>query len=556
MGILQNLDLLTVGITVAGIVVLGFAVYLNNRKSATNTAFLLFSVSSALYSIVNYLSYQDYSLFSQNLEVRLWIIRATIFLAIWHAFLLFHFFYIFPLEKTILGKWYKGLLLPLVILCSILNLSPWVVGGLTSISGNQVSLPIFGPASALFGALSIFLIVAGLVILIKKTRRFRNVLRKQSRLILLGTIITHGLIIVGNLVLPTIFGVVTFVPFAPLFTIPFVVLTAYSILKHKLFNIKVMATAVLVFVLAVVTFLEIIFSDALGQVVFRSSVFLLVLIAGILLIRSVLREVKQRERIEELAKDLTASNDKLFVLNEKLHEIDKQKTEFVSIASHQLRSPLTAIKGYSSMLLEGSFGNMEEKVKGAVSVVFESSQKLVSVIEDFLNVTRIELGSMKYNMADFDFRQMTERVVKELQMTAWRDRQEINLNIGEGDYKMNGDEGKLTQVIHNLVDNAIKYSEEGPIEVNLSRVTTNPAGANETKSHFRLAIKDKGVGLAPEAIKRLFQKFGRGEHAGDVNAGGTGLGLFIAKQIVEAHNGRLWAESEGLGKGSTFIAEL
>ena len=247
-----------------------------------------------------------------------------------------------------------------------------------------------------------------------------------------------------------------------------------------------------------------------------------------------------------VALDRAVLDEQLKVANEKLKELDRLKSEFVSIAAHQLRSPLTAIKGYSSMVLEGSFGPITDKVKGAVDVVFQSSQKLVLVIEDFLNITRIELGKMKYEMTDIDLKDIASEVVKELDHSVTSRGLKLIYEPNANQFPIHGDKGKISQVLGNLIDNAIKYTKEGSITITLEK-----AGGKS-----RVLVKDTGVGIPAEVIPKLFQKFSRADDAGKVNIKGTGLGLYVAKQIVDAHNGKLWAESEGASKGSTFFLEL
>lgn len=260
-----------------------------------------------------------------------------------------------------------------------------------------------------------------------------------------------------------------------------------------------------------------------------------------------------KDQITSLVNVVTVALDRatlyqqIKLANEKLRELDKAKTEFVSIASHQLRAPLTAIKGYTSMILEGSFGEVGEKARGALSVIFQSSQKLVSVIEDFLNITRIELGKMKYEMTNFDLQQLIELVAKELKLMIESKGLKLVLDWDRTqNYQINADYGKISQVVNNLIDNAAKYSKQGEIKIVLTKAD----------GKVRLAIKDQGTGLTPETMNKLFNKFVRADGAGQANVAGTGLGLYVAKQIVEAHGGRIWAESEGEGKGSTFSFEL
>jgi len=247
-----------------------------------------------------------------------------------------------------------------------------------------------------------------------------------------------------------------------------------------------------------------------------------------------------------LALDKSILYQQISAANEKLRELDRQKTEFVSIASHQLRSPLTAIKGYSSMILENSYGELTDKLRQPMQNIFDSSQRLVVIIEDFLNVTRIELGKMKYDFTILNWRDLAERVVNELKPTIEKKGLSIDFSAGEGSYMVNADTGKLSQIISNIIDNAAKYTPTGAIHVSME----------EGDSVVRLIIRDTGVGIPAETIPKLFEKFVRADDAGKVNYSGTGLGLYVAKQMVEAHKGKIWAESEGAGKGSSFFVEL
>ncbi|MBI2482323.1 MAG: hypothetical protein HYV76_02065 [Candidatus Vogelbacteria bacterium] len=260
----------------------------------------------------------------------------------------------------------------------------------------------------------------------------------------------------------------------------------------------------------------------------------------------------EKESIDNFVNIIAVALDKAIlyqqiqIANTKLKELDRQKTEFVSIAAHQLRSPLTAIKGYSSMVLEGSFGEINDKAREAIDRVFQSSQRLVNVIEDFLNVTRIELGTMKYELTDFNIADVARRVLEELKPNIEKQGLSAIFKADNGDHIVHGDVGKVSQVIGNVIDNAIKYTSQGSIELTLT----------STPELVTLAIKDTGDGIAKESLPKLFQKFIRADDAGKLNIKGTGLGLYVARQIIEGHHGRIWAESEGKGHGSTFLIEL
>lgn len=344
--------------------------------------------------------------------------------------------------------------------------------------------------------------------------------------------------------------------FGPIGMLIFLGFLAYMIVTFKTFNIKLLATQAFVIVLNILIFSQFFFIQTTTNKILNTLTFGAALLIGIRLVRSVKKEVEARETIEGLAKKLAASNTELEEANEKLKKLDQQKSEFVSIASHQLRSPLTVIKGYLSMFLEGEpmlgdvkHGTVTEKGAEVMDIMFQSTNRLVHIIEDFLNVSRIEQGRMKYEMSDFDVRHMAAEVVGEL--TAEAERKKLTLTLEDktptSSYMVTADSGKIRQVIGNVIDNSIKYTQQGAVTVSLER------RGNEA---IRIAVKDTGIGISPENLKNLFQKFSRASNAGKVNVTGSGLGLFVAIEIIKAHGGKLWAESEGEGKGSTFIIEI
>lgn len=255
---------------------------------------------------------------------------------------------------------------------------------------------------------------------------------------------------------------------------------------------------------------------------------------------------KQNLELARLYKQVDSLNHELSVANEKLKSLDKLKTEFLSLATHQIRSPLTAIKGYASMVIDGDFGVINDKAKEAVDRIFQSSNNLALIIEDFLNVSKIESGGMKYEKVNFDLAEIASFMAKDLSIVAEKHGLKLAYNDDKNaPYTVNGDKEKLRQIVLNFIDNAIKYTKTGSINVSLSR----------KKDKVIFAVKDTGVGITPEIMATLFQKFARGDGA-RMNTAGSGLGLYVAKEIVEAHNGRVWAESEGRDKGSTFFMEL
>lgn len=286
--------MLSVAVAIAGTFILGFTVFFTDKKSITNKTFLLFSIITGIWGLANFFGYK---LTDPNIAFIL--LRLVMFLAVLQAFSIFQLFYVFPNTTVVFHKIYKYFLIPFVLITALVSASPLVLSHIKEISetGNITKITN-GPAIPLFGIVSIALVILALYTFIRNLRRAPNNQLGAYIKILIGTTFMFGLIITFNFILPAFFENSKYLPLGALFTFPFVFFTTYAILHHRLFSIKVVSTATLVFLLAIVLFLEIIFANSIALIIFRSSIFLLVLIFGINLIRSVIREVEQRERLE------------------------------------------------------------------------------------------------------------------------------------------------------------------------------------------------------------------------------------------------------------------
>lgn len=368
----------------------------------------------------------------------------------------------------------------------------------------------------------------------------------QNRLITIGSILFLVSLSLGNIV--GSFSENWSIAQYGLFGMPvFIVFLSYLVIRYQRFNTKVFATQILSGSLAILVLSLLLIQDIQLIRLIVVFTFALTIAFGYLLNISVIKEHKQKTEIEDLAKNLEQSNENLEHANDKLKSVDKLKTEFLSLASHQLRSPLTAIKGYSSMLIEGSFGKLNEKISEPVKRIYTSAQGLVSIVEDLLNVSKIEQGGMKYEFQDIDLTPIVKNLFNEMQIPAQSKNIVFTLDMNEQDKCIvSADSTKIKQVFLNLTDNSIKYTpEKGTITVSLKRVDGT----------VEFAVKDNGVGISPETRAKLFEKFSRGE-GGKLNTGGSGLGLYLARQIAIAHKGDVVIESEGLGKGSIFKVVL
>lgn len=257
---------------------------------------------------------------------------------------------------------------------------------------------------------------------------------------------------------------------------------------------------------------------------------------------------KLQHEIDRATASLKQSNLQLEDANAHLQELDRAKSEFMSIASHQLRTPLTGIIGYLSMIIEGDYGKVDAGQNKVINQVFDASKRLVRLVNMFLNVTRIEAGRFTLTFVELNFVDLVRSEIAELLPTANQKKLQLSLDPAtEENIPVAVDADKIRDVILNLIDNAIKYTQEGTIVVKVER---------EGKNEVRFSVKDTGVGVDPNEAKELFHKFVRGSGIARIQPNGSGLGLYIVKKIVEGHGGKVWMESEGEGKGSTFIVVL
>ncbi len=249
-----------------------------------------------------------------------------------------------------------------------------------------------------------------------------------------------------------------------------------------------------------------------------------------------------------LFKALAESNRELLSANTKLEQLDRLKDDFVSIASHELRTPMTAIKSYLWMALYKGDVKLTEKMEKYLNRAYISTERLINLVNDMLNVSRIESGRIEIAPKAFNISDLVAEVLEEVKPKA--DERQVKLEME----KINvlqafADPDKVHQVLLNLVGNALKFTpQDGLISINYFT----------DGQMVEVSVKDSGVGITKEDLSRLFQKFGRldNSYVAAATSGGTGLGLYISKSLVELMKGKIWATSEGLNKGTTFTFSL
>ncbi len=361
-------------------------------------------------------------------------------------------------------------------------------------------------------------------------------LEQGINMILIGFVIALGNAVVINLLQP-ILSISLEVSHMGIYGLSvLVVFSAYAIVKYSLFNLKVIATEALTGILWIILISKVIVSESFGSRIVDLFIFALSVIFGALLVRSVRQEVRQREEMELL-------NKKLERANEKLEELSRFKTQLLSLASHQIRSPLAAIKGFTSLISDGLYGQVNDKVKDVLGKVKNSTNGLIDLINMLLDFRKVEEGKIEYNFTKTDIVPLIKEVIDILQPAASAKKISLTFSGPPGSVFIEADGQKLKQVFQNLLDNAVKYTPKGYVKAELGKSVDS----------IIFSVTDSGLGISEELLPLLFGEFVRD---GRVKAKilGTGLGLYISKKIVEAHGGKIWAESEGEGKGAKFSA--
>jgi len=232
--------------------------------------------------------------------------------------------------------------------------------------------------------------------------------------------------------------------------------------------------------------------------------------------------------------------------NEELQALSRSKDEFVALASHQLRTPATAVKQYLGMVLQGYVGDMSELQRDMLDKAFASNERQLQIINQILDAARADTGKLVMTSAPFDIVAMVKGVTEEQRSQLREHNHKLMLRVPKKPRMILGDSGYLRMAIENLISNADKYTPEGG---------TITVAVKERWGMMRIVVKDTGVGIASEDINKLFTKFSRIHNQLSIKAGGSGIGLYLASEIIKLHGGKISVVSK-VGKGTTFIIDL
>jgi signal transduction histidine kinase len=240
------------------------------------------------------------------------------------------------------------------------------------------------------------------------------------------------------------------------------------------------------------------------------------------------------EKVKARTRDLNEAFQKLEIAN-------KHKSEFLANMSHELRTPLNAILGYTELILDKIYGDVPEKIEEVLERLGQNGRHLLSLINDVLDLSKIEAGHLTLSLNDYSMQDLVQTVTTAVESLAAEKNLELKTEVPSDLVTGKGDEQRIAQVFLNLVGNAIKFTDEGQVSI---EVTTS-------NSSFLISVSDTGPGLSEDDQQGVFEEFHQVDGSSTREKGGTGLGLSIAKRIVEMHGGSIWVEST-LGKGSIF----
>lgn len=393
-----------------------------------------------------------------------------------------------------------------------------------NISGIKIEEGLLFPLFAIFLSGSVIISLIRIFIDYKKASGLK---KQKNMMILIGISGFTGISILVSSVLP-MFGIFKFTNFDSPSSLIFIIFTFLAIIKYRFLKIKIILVHFFIATLIILSFLDIFFSDSLRLIVLR--VFFLVgfSFVGIMLLNTMSLEIKRRNELEKA--------------NAKLLKLDKAKTEFISVASHQLRTPLTSMKGFISIMKNGVYGKFPQYLVEPMSHIEVANDRLVLLVEEMLNVSKIELGRIKFFLKMENVNEIIEEIKESFVPAAQEKKLKFNIKLKKEIPNIYIDYIKTREMLSNIVDNAIKYTPKGSVSIE-----TNKIG-----NYVQVKISDTGIGISKKNIGRIFEKFARGKRAQQIKKDGSGLGLYLAKKIAEAQNIKIKVFSHGKTKGTTF----
>ncbi len=511
-------------------VYLGLIVIFHNPKSFSNRFFLALVFFIALQGIIQ--SFVVSTNHSTNFDTQS---RLSIFTIPAQLLFLLLFLIHFPRKESLIKLGH--ILISYVFVGGLMFLVTTPLVFKNFIIENGIAKPTTGLLFPVFGLSLGILVFSNIFTIFYRYFKSAKEYKKQIAIIGTGIIISFTSLFITQFILPNYFGIPIFLNLISIFTLPMLVSIGYAIVGFKIFNVRIIPAEVFTLLIWALFILAIFFrptESVLGQIFIMT----LIVVLGILLTKNITNEVKRKDELQKLTTELEAANKKLI-------DLDKLKTEFLSFASHQVKTPMIVVKGFAQLIFDGTYGKVAPEVKDAAQKIKQSADKMIVLVNNILDLSRIEEGRMSFKFDDVDINKMVTDISEELKFLASSKGLTLKFTPLKNALMIKADVEKIRQVFQNLVDNSVKYTPKGSVNVAIK----------DEGDNILFSVIDTGIGLSKELQVNLFQRFVRDQKI-KAQIQGTGLGLYIAKQIVEAHKGQIWAESDGEGLGSRFFVRL
>ncbi|MFH1188748.1 MAG: ATP-binding protein [bacterium] len=528
----------------SGSILIGIAALLNGERKISSVFFALTACSAGLWIGFTVLRFYLASNGGIVMEpVSIFTKFSSLFVvSIFYFFLLFT--YSFTSSKLVMPKTffmvitvaYVGLMILLFVPGAIYISEQFIIQ-----NGVYRFQPRFELGSLYQYYYAPFIIVCFLISIARLVKAYKTAVdaleKIQVRDMLAGVGVSGGIGIAAWFVTPLFSSFGEFFWIGHFAVFFFVIAAAYAVLRHQLFKVKIVGTEFLMAMIWVFLLARLILVTSMDKLFTNSIIFCAVVVFGMLVIKNIRREGSRMEELEEVSAQLES-------MNKQLEELDVTKTRFLSFATHQVKTPMTAIKGYSSLIYVHLHELSREKVIEMINRMRIATDRTIHLVDSLLDVKKMQEGRMEYRFSAVNIVSMVKSAVEELQLIAKEKGLRLFMESENEHILIHADKEKFREVIQNLVENAVKYTEKGWVKVKVYR----------EKDDVLVHVSDSGRGIEKDVIPLLFSEFSRGKGVSVIQ--GTGLGLYIAKQIVLDHHGEIWAESEGLGMGSSFYIRI
>lgn len=501
-------------LTIVSILLIGLFVIINGRN-LTNWLLFFLCMTFSSWVIINLITWLNCN---SIIITTAWTFFGILYTLI--AVLSFHLFFVFIYNKD-LSKMYKALLYLLTLPMFYLTFVSKIITNFSAIDSTATENNFVTTYYYSVGFFIIFLILFVFLYnykLIATEDKRKNIIFVSGLELFLIMFFSIGFIsdyyYNYGIEFYSLFGMAVFMG-----------ILAYLIVKFKVLNIKLIAAQALVWALVILIGSQFLFISGLVSQILAGVTLIVSSILGFNLVSSVKKEVLLREQLE--------------VAN-------AGQKNLIHIMNHQIKGYLSVSKNIFAELLTDDYGKVPAEARDLISQGLQNVDKGAKYVSDILRGESAEKGTLSFEIIKFDFKELVTEVVKRETEMAEKKGLKLTLEVSDGDYYINGDVSHVGEAVRNLIDNSIYYTPTGSVAVSLSL----------GNCVVLLKVKDTGIGIKPEDAPKLFKAGGVGSDSIKVNTNSSGYGLAFVKGVIEKHNGRVWFESEGQGKGSTFYLEI